>query len=240
MSPFRYAQACPVARAAELLAQRWTLLILRELFSGPQRFSDLRRRLPRISSSVLAQRLERLEAEGIAARRSLPPPAAATVYELAEAGRALEPVLRELARWGARFLFPIREGEVVEAEWVPLGLRAFARREPTLAVSVEIRVSVPGADDLVVVVRGGSQGVRVGDGGGPVDAGIRGAPSLVLGFITRALDLDQARRAGLETRGSQAALRALSSLFDASPLRADARGPEPLSPENPPERGVTQ
>ncbi|HSJ96046.1 MAG TPA: helix-turn-helix domain-containing protein, partial [Myxococcota bacterium] len=71
MSEFRYAQFCPLARAAEVLGERWTLLIVRELMVGPQRFSDLRRRLPGVSSSVLAERLDRLERRGIVRRAQL-------------------------------------------------------------------------------------------------------------------------------------------------------------------------
>ncbi len=76
---FRYAQFCPLACAAEILGERWTLLILRELFVGPQRFTDLRRRLPGISSSILATRLARLEERGIVARSSLAPPTPAAL-----------------------------------------------------------------------------------------------------------------------------------------------------------------
>ena len=104
MPDHRYAQFCPIARAAEVLGERWTLLILRELFCGPQRFSDLARRLPGISSSVLAERLGRLEARGIAMRRELPPPAPATLYELTPLGSALEPLMLQLVRFGVRML----------------------------------------------------------------------------------------------------------------------------------------
>lgn len=217
MPPVRYGQLCPIARAAELLAERWTLLILRELFSGPQRFSDLRRRLSGISSSVLAQRLEHLEGHEIIARRHLPPPAASFVYELAEAGGALAPALLELARWGVRFLFPAREGDVIEPAWVSLALRAFARRGPAPRLAAEIRVPVPEADDLIVVARGGPEGVEVGDAGAKADAVVRGAPAVLLAFLAGALDLAGAQREGLEVDGNREALQALPDLFDVRP-----------------------
>jgi len=104
VADIRYAQFCPLTRAVEILGERWTMLLLRELIAGPQRFSDLKERLPGVSSSVLAGRLVRLEEKGLIAKRELPAPAASTVYELAEAGRALRPALIELLRWGMRFL----------------------------------------------------------------------------------------------------------------------------------------
>src|SRR5450759_1201303 len=99
-----YGQFCPVARALDLLGERWTLLIVRELLTGPQRYSDLRDHLPGMWSNLLAQRLRDLDAAGLVQRRELPPPAARLVYELTEQGRALAPVVYELARWGLELL----------------------------------------------------------------------------------------------------------------------------------------
>ena len=104
MAEFRYAQYCPLARAAELLGERWTLLVVRDLLMGPQRFTDLRGRLPGVSPSVLSERLARLEERGVVCRRTLPPPAPAIVYELTEAGRALDKAVAALASFGMRFL----------------------------------------------------------------------------------------------------------------------------------------
>lgn len=99
-----YNQYCPVAHALDLVGERWSLLLVRELQHGPLRYSDLRDRLPRCSTNVLATRLKDLEAGGVITRRKLPPPAASTVYELTETGEALKPVLHALAHWGARTL----------------------------------------------------------------------------------------------------------------------------------------
>ena len=90
MTDFRYAQFCPLARVAEIFGERWTLLIMRDLFVGPQRFSDLRRRLPGISASVLSQRLHRLETNGLVRRGTLPPPGRADIIELTELGASFE------------------------------------------------------------------------------------------------------------------------------------------------------
>jgi DNA-binding HxlR family transcriptional regulator len=101
-----YGDACGIARALDVVGDRWALLVVRDLLLGPKRFTDLRAGLPRVSPDVLSQRLRELEDAGLVARRRLPPPAASQVYELTERGRALEPVLLELGRWGSGAPFP--------------------------------------------------------------------------------------------------------------------------------------
>src|SRR3954452_5144800 len=96
-----YDDACGIARALDVIGERWALLVVRELVFGPKRFTDLQAGLRRVSPDVLAQRLRDLEAAGVVARRTLPPPAASRVYELTDRGRELEPVLRALGRWGS-------------------------------------------------------------------------------------------------------------------------------------------
>jgi DNA-binding HxlR family transcriptional regulator len=95
-----YGDACGVARALDVVGERWALMVVRELLLGPKRFTDLREGLPHVSPDVLAQRLRELERAGVARRRKLPPPAASQVYELTAAGAALEPVVIALGRWG--------------------------------------------------------------------------------------------------------------------------------------------
>jgi DNA-binding HxlR family transcriptional regulator len=102
----RYDQYCPIARALDLVGDRWALLVVRELMHGPKRYTDLVDHLPGIGTNILAARLRDLEAAGVVAKRTLPPPAASRVYDLTEYGRGLRPALRELALWGARALGP--------------------------------------------------------------------------------------------------------------------------------------
>jgi DNA-binding HxlR family transcriptional regulator len=94
-----YEQYCPVAHALELVGERWSLLIVRELLKGPKRYTDLADALPRIGTNVLAARLKDLEACEVIFKRRLPPPTPAQVYELTPYGVALRPIVRELARW---------------------------------------------------------------------------------------------------------------------------------------------
>ncbi len=94
---------CGLATALDLLGERWTLLIVRELLPGPKRYSDIGMALPGIGTNLLADRLRHLEEHKIVAKRTLPPPAASTVYELTDDGRELEPIIVSLARWGQRY-----------------------------------------------------------------------------------------------------------------------------------------
>jgi DNA-binding HxlR family transcriptional regulator len=101
-----YGDSCGIARALDLVGERWTLLVVRELVLGPKRFTDLRAGLPGVSADVLSQRLRELESAGVLERRTLPPPAAARVYELTDWGRELEPALHALGRWGSQAALP--------------------------------------------------------------------------------------------------------------------------------------
>jgi DNA-binding HxlR family transcriptional regulator len=95
-----YQQYCPLAQTLDVVGERWSLLIIRELFGGPKRYTDLRNGLGVVSPTLLSSRLEDLEAAGLVQEQVLPPPAARTVYALTDEGKSLGPVLRELTRWG--------------------------------------------------------------------------------------------------------------------------------------------
>jgi DNA-binding HxlR family transcriptional regulator len=97
-----YRDACGIARALDIVGERWALLVVRELLLGPQRFSDLRRALRNASSNLVADRLRELEGHGVIYRHKLPPPAASSVYELTDWGRELEPIVLALGSWGLR------------------------------------------------------------------------------------------------------------------------------------------
>src|SRR5215207_5112712 len=98
----RYDDACAAAHGMDLIGERWSMPLIRELLLGPRRFSDLRASLRGISANVLTQRLEGLESAGVLVRRKLPPPAAVQVYELTEWGYESEPIFQALGRWAAR------------------------------------------------------------------------------------------------------------------------------------------
>jgi DNA-binding HxlR family transcriptional regulator len=159
-----YNQFCPVAFALDLIGDRWTLLIVRELLIGPRRFKDLIEGLPGVSTNLLAERLKDLEQHGLLCRRVLPPPAGSTVYELTAEGQALERVVLELGQWGLRLLPVSLEGVALPSvSSCGLGLKAFFRPEQGrgLKESYELRL---GQEVLWVQVRGEELEVRQGQG----------------------------------------------------------------------------
>jgi DNA-binding HxlR family transcriptional regulator len=113
----KFDQYCPVAHALSLVGERWSLLIVRELLHGPKRYTDLTHGLPGIGTNILAARLRELEQAGVVQKRTLPPPAASTVYELTEYGADLKEALYALARWGARTIGPPRPDDELYPEW---------------------------------------------------------------------------------------------------------------------------
>jgi len=120
----RYDQYCPMAHALDLVGERWSLLIVRELLhEGPLRYSDLHTHLAGCGTNILAARLKTLEQGGVVRRRRLPPPAASWVYELTEYGEGLRQVLHVLAHWGARSLGPPVARDDLEAGWLHGALR---------------------------------------------------------------------------------------------------------------------
>src|SRR3954452_2354781 len=118
MSKRSYDQYCPVAHALDLIGERWSMLIVKELMHGPQRYTDLAEHLPGIGTNILAARLRALEECGVIEKRKLPPPAASRVYDLTESGRSLTPVMRELALWGARSLGPPTDADELFEGWL--------------------------------------------------------------------------------------------------------------------------
>jgi DNA-binding HxlR family transcriptional regulator len=112
-----YGQSCAIARGLDAVGERWTLLIVRELLIGPRRFTDLEANLPGVPSSLLGERLRGLEVAGLLQKRRLPPPAASTVYELTEAGRALEDVMLAMGRWGTLFGRAVAAEDASRPEW---------------------------------------------------------------------------------------------------------------------------
>jgi DNA-binding HxlR family transcriptional regulator len=162
-----YNQYCPMAHALDLVGERWSLLIVRELLEeGPLRYTDLHCRLEGCGTNILAARLKDLERGGIVRKRRLPPPAASTVYELTEYGEGLRAVLHQLAHWGARSLGP-PPADAVEPGWLPGALRIAL---PLVDGSIEFRIggevahvsgtaAAPGpADAPDAVVEGDVQG----------------------------------------------------------------------------------
>lgn len=124
-----YGQYCPIAAGLDLIGDRWTLLILRELSMGDQRFTDLRGELRGIAPNLLTERLRSLQSLGLVTTAELPPPAARSVYRLTAEGRRVEPVLRSVARFGISYLTG-DPSDVFDASRVAFALMAPWRRRP--------------------------------------------------------------------------------------------------------------
>ncbi len=140
-----YQQYCALARALDVTGDRWTLLVVRELAPGPRRFTDLLDGLPGVSRNLLTERLRALEADGVIARRELPPPAARQVYELTDDGRELAIAMGPLIAWGARRLGDRRAGETFRARWVAVAMAALADREAARGVHETYEYRVGGS-----------------------------------------------------------------------------------------------
>ncbi|WP_331722887.1 winged helix-turn-helix transcriptional regulator [Nocardia sp. NBC_00511] len=120
-----YHQYCATARTLDVVGERWTLLLVRELLTGPKRFGDLQRNLRGLGTGLLAARLKHLEQQGIVRKTVLPPPARTAAYVLTAAGDELVPVVLSLAQWGMRWaMADPRDDETFEPGWAVLGLKA--------------------------------------------------------------------------------------------------------------------
>jgi DNA-binding HxlR family transcriptional regulator len=151
-----YNQYCPIAHALDVVGERWSLLIVRELLEhGQLRYSDLHANLMGCGTNILAARLKELERHGVVTRRRLPPPAASNVYELTEYGLELRPVMHMLAHWGARSLGPPTRDEDLEPGWLGGALQMAFPAHPTDA-RIEFRVGADVASFADGEVREGS------------------------------------------------------------------------------------
>ena len=147
----RYDDPCGIARALDVVGDRWALLVVRELIFGPKRFVQLRHGLPGVSPNVLSQRLRDLEDAGVVRRDVLGPPADVPVYELTARGLALEPVLLELARWGSQQ--PLTAPGQLSASALLLALKAVF--DPAAGVGATFALRVDG-DWFGLTAAGGS------------------------------------------------------------------------------------
>jgi len=145
-----YDQYCAVARGLDVIGDRWTLLLVRDLLLGPKRYKDLLSGLPGIGTNLLADRLKELEAAGLIERTQLPPPAGSAVYQLTETGQSLESVMTALGRWGARFLGAPRKTDIMVPRAYFVAMRGVFHPEAAagLTLAYEVRIA-----DLVFEVR---------------------------------------------------------------------------------------
>ncbi len=204
-----YSQYCSVAKALDVVGDRWTLLIIRELIlQGPSRYTDLRGALPGIATNMLAERLRELEAAGLVRRVAAEPPVATTLFQLTEAGAELEPVLNTLGAWGVRYMAQPAEDDEFRSHWFAFPASLFLHdREPEgPPIAIELRTT---GRPAVIEVAGGAVSTRLGTTPSP-DLVLSGSPQLILGLLSAHLTPEAARDAGLEIDGDAGVLARLT------------------------------
>jgi DNA-binding HxlR family transcriptional regulator len=188
-----YGDPCGIARALDVVGERWALLVVRELVLGPKRFTDLRAHLPGIATDVLSQRLRQVETAGILRATSLPSPASGAAYELTPRGRGLEPVLHALGRWGSQ--------EGLEAARHEMSVDAFAVAlstvfDPRTAHGLDATVVLDlDGDRIVAQVRDGALDVTRGQAEQP-DARIETSVAALREVLWRGRPLVEAEQDG--------------------------------------------
>jgi len=203
-----YGQFCSVARALDVVGDRWTLLIIRELIQqGPCRYTDLRNGLPGIATNLLADRLRELEEAGLVRREEAEPPVAATLFSLTKAGAELEPALRALGEWGLRYMGEPRGEDEFRSQWFsfPVSLFLHDTDPDGPPVAIELR---SGGRPAVVRAGGGEVSTRLGTATAP-DLTIDGDPQLILGLLGKFVTPAEAVIAGLKITGNLGVLSRL-------------------------------
>ena len=204
-----YGQYCGLAKALDIIGDRWTLLIVRELLIRPCRYTDLRKGLPGIATNMLVDRLREMEEAGVVVREEAPPPVATTLFRLTKRGRDLEPALLLLANWGAALLTKSSGKEAFRTHWLALPLQLHLsdqhpRRPP---IMIELRT---GDEPITIAVADGTIQIRMGQTPSP-DAILTGPHQLIMGVLVGRRDLNEARAAGLQFEGDVAVLRRVQS-----------------------------
>ncbi len=203
-----YSQYCSVAKALDVVGDRWTLLIIRELLlQGPCRYTDLKNGLPGVATNLLADRLDQLEAAGLVRREEALPPVATTLFRLTEAGAELEPVLDSLGAWGIRYMAEPADGDEFRSHWFAFPVELFLHdRDPGGPdLSIELRTA---SRPAVIEISGGEVRTVLGASPSP-DLVLDGPPRIILGLLGSYLTPAQAEDLGLTITGDPAILRRL-------------------------------
>ena len=209
-----YQQYCGLARTLDVVGNRWTLLIVRELRPGPRRFTDLLEGLPGVSRKLLTERLRELERDGVVVRKDLPPPAARTVYDLTEDGRDLAIAMSPLIGWGAKRLGARSSDELFHPRWLAVAMASLADREAARGVR-EIYQYVVDEHSFYFVIDDGDVEVHDGTADDP-DVVVTTDAETLMRIGTGQTKASSAVRTGaLSVTGNQPAIARLSRIFSA-------------------------
>jgi DNA-binding HxlR family transcriptional regulator len=202
-----YGQFCALARALDVVGDRWTLLIVRELLLRPCRYTDLRDGLPGIATNLLAERLRDLEAADVVQREHPEPPVATTLYRLTRRGEQLRPVVYQLLQWGAPLMIEGAGDDEFRSRWLGVAMEALLNRPGTTTPDVVVELDT-GDEPLVLEARRGNVQARTGTTSEP-DAVVHGPPDAVLGVVMGFLEAGSEQARTVTIDGDPAALARL-------------------------------
>ncbi len=211
-----YDEYCAIAKALDIVGDRWTLLIVRELsLRGPSRYTDLRNGLPGIASNLLAERLRGLERAGVVVREEAPPPIASTLFELTPRGTELRPVLDGLFAWGMPLMTEQKPQDAVRSHWLAGALETMlVERDPNgPAVTVELQT---GDQPITIEARDGIIQTGLGAPESP-DLRLSGPPNLIMGLLLGLVDLVNAESRGVDHQGNPAVLDRIRGQLESLP-----------------------
>src|SRR5579885_2600174 len=195
-----YDEYCSIAKSLDVVGDRWTLLIVRELsLRGASRYTDLRNGLPGIASNLLAERLRELERSGVVTREEAPPPIATTLFRLTPRGEQLRPVLDGLFRWGIPLMREHKPGDAVRSHWLAGALQTMLvdHNPEGPAVALELQT---GDEPIAIEARDGVIETRLGTAESP-ELTLAGPPQPIMGLLLGVLDLADAQARGVDHRG---------------------------------------
>ena len=206
-----YRQFCGLAKALDVVGDRWSLLIVRELLlRGPLRYTDLQHGLPNVASNLLVDRLRDLTAAGVIERQEPVPPVATALFALTQWGEQLRPTVLLLGEWAGRLMAKPKRGDRYRSHWLAMPLEnLLTDRDPHKApVQIEIRV-----DDEPITVETAEGGVRVRLASVErPDAILTGSPEVIIALLTGRIDVAAARKRSLRLEGDPEALRRVRPL----------------------------
>jgi DNA-binding HxlR family transcriptional regulator len=198
-----YDEYCAIAKSLDVVGDRWTLLIVRELaLRGACRYTDLRNGLPGIATNLLAERLRELERDGVIAREDAPPPIATTLFRLTARGEELRPVLDSLFRWGMPLMTEQRPGDAVRSHWLAGALATLLTDRQPAAPPVTVELQT-GDQPIVLQAQDGTIRTRLGAAESP-DATLTGPPMPIMGLLLGLLELADAKARGVSFQGKPA------------------------------------
>lgn len=211
-----YGQYCGLARALELVGERWALMVVRDLLVEPKRFTDLHRGLPGIPTNILTARLKELEAAGVVQRRVLPRPAGSVVYELTAFGYELDEAVKHLARWGAKALGPGEPGEIVTPDSLIMALRTTFQEKAARNVRAGYELR---AGEIVIHAKVSNGKLHVGEGPlADADMTIEAGPGMRALMAHEVTPKEAIRSGSIHVKGRTEYLERFADLFQIGPL----------------------